>query len=604
MVDVFRHAMRKRGSDARLSSPSSDVSDVTDVTDVTDVSDVTDSCVASVSSACSASSEIFVPAVGPMCAMSRNLDRQVPRPRSQAATAASKARGIAMSSRMRRSATYLAASAVLWLAGCALGPDYVRPDVDTPAAFKETGDWKLAEPSDALAKGDWWAIYQDPVLSGLMNQVDINNQNVKVAEANYRQALAVASQARAAFFPTIGADAGVTRSSSRVSNTAISGAGVGGISNSYSLSGTASWELDIWGSVRRSVEAGNASAEASAADLANARLSAQALLAQNYFDLRVTDEQKALLDRTVAAYEQTLRLTQNQYAVGVAQRSDVIQAQTQLQQAQAAALDIEVTRAQLEHAIALLVGKAPAAFSLTPSPLRAALPPVPVSLPSQLLERRPDIASAERSVVAANAKIGVAKAAFFPTLSLSATGGFQSNSFADWLTLPSRFWSVGPALAATLFDGGLRRAQTDAAIAAYDAQVATYRQTVLAAFQAVEDNLAALNYLGREAAVQNQAVQSSREAAQLILNQYKAGTVGFQNVLTAQATAYTTERTALTILGRQFTANVLLVTALGGGWHGLPPEGASAGGGTSSSAGGGASVVPEAAKASAAAAQE
>ncbi|VVE88442.1 efflux transporter outer membrane subunit [Pandoraea bronchicola] len=521
-------------------------------------------------------SETSVPADGPMYAMAQPLNRQVLTVRSHAGTAsaAGQGRGVATPARARRTATFLAASAVLWLAGCAVGPDYVRPDVDTPAAFKETGDWKLAEPSDAVSKGEWWAIYKDPVLSELMAQVDVNNQNIKIAEANYRQALAVASQARSAFFPTIGADAGLTRASSRVSSTAVSGSGVGGISNSYSLSGTASWEPDIWGSVRRSVEAGNASAEASAAELANARLSAQALLAQNYFDLRVTDAQRALLERTVAAYEQTLKLTQNQYAVGVAQRSDVIQAQTQLQSAQASAIDIEVTRAQLEHAIALLVGKAPAAFALTVAPLRAALPPVPVSLPSKLLERRPDIASAERSVAAANAKIGVAKAAFFPTLSLSATGGFQSSSFANWLTLPSRFWSVGPALAATLFDGGLRRAQTDAAIAAYDAQVATYRQTVLTAFQSVEDNLAALNYLGRESVVQNQAVQSSREALQLILNQYKAGTVSFQNVLTAQATAYTTERTALTILGRQFTANVLLVTALGGGWHGLPSEGA------------------------------
>ncbi|VVD89748.1 cation/multidrug efflux system outer membrane porin [Pandoraea horticolens] len=524
-------------------------------------------------------SETSVPADGPMYAMSRALNRQVSTVRSHAGTAAAagQGRGVAASVRARRTATFLAASAVLWLAGCAVGPDYVRPDVDAPAAFKETGDWKLAEPSDAVSKGEWWAIYQDPVLSELMAQVDVNNQNIKVAEANYRQALAVASQARSAFFPTIGADASLTRASSRVSSTAVSGSGVGGISNSYSLSGTASWEPDIWGSVRRSVEAGNASAEASAADLANARLSAQALLAQNYFDLRVTDAQKALLDRTVATYEETLKLTQNQYAVGVAQRSDVIQAQTQLQSAQASAIDIEVTRAQLEHAIALLVGKAPAAFALTVAPLHAALPPVPVSLPSTLLERRPDIAAAERSVAAANAKIGVAKAAFFPTLSLAATGGLQSSSFANWLTLPSRFWSVGPALAATLFDGGLRRAQTDAAIAAYDAQVATYRQTVLSAFQSVEDNLAALNYLGRESVVQNQAVQSSREALQLILNQYKAGTVSFQNVLTAQATAYTTERTALTILGRQFTANVLLVTALGGGWHGLPTEGANRG---------------------------
>ena len=526
-----------------------------------------------------ASSETSVPAEGPMNAMSRSLNRQVPIVCTHAAAiaAAGQGRSVRTSPRVRRTATWLAASAVLWLAGCAVGPDYVRPSVETPAAFKETGDWKLAEPRDAASKGEWWAIYQDPVLTDLMAQVNVDNQNIKVAEANYRQALALASQARSAFFPTIGADAGLTRASSRVSNTAVSGSGAGGISNSFSLSGTASWEPDIWGSVRRSVEAGNASAEASAADLANARLSAQALLAQNYFDLRVTDAQKALLVRTVAAYEQTLKLTQNQYAVGVAQRSDVIQAQTQLQSAQASVLDIEVTRAQLEHAIALLVGKAPAAFSLASTPLRAALPTVPVSLPSALLERRPDIAAAERSVAAANAKIGVAKAAFFPTLSLSATGGFQSSSFADWLTLPSRFWSVGPALAATLFDGGLRRAQTDAAIAAYDAQVATYRQTVLTAFQAVEDNLAALNYLGREAAVQNQAVQSSREALQLILNQYKAGTVGFQNVLTAQTTAYTTERTALTILGRQFTANVLLVTALGGGWHGLSSAGDSLG---------------------------
>ncbi|AJC23002.2 efflux transporter outer membrane subunit [Pandoraea pulmonicola] len=508
--------------------------------------------------------------------MSRTLNRQVPLIRSHARAAAGRQRRAGASPRARRTAAFLAASAVLWLAGCAVGPDYVRPEMDTPAAFKETGDWKIAEPGDALAKGEWWSIYQDPVLADLMQQVDVNNQNIKAAEANYRQALAVASQARSAFFPTIGANSSLTRSSSRVSNTAVSGAGAGGISNSYSLSGTASWEPDIWGSVRRSVEAGNASAEASAADLANARLSAQALLAQNYFDLRVTDAQKALLDRTVSAYEQTLKLTQNQYAVGVAQRSDVIQAQTQLQSAQAAAIDIEVTRAQLEHAIALLVGKAPAAFSLAPAPLRAALPPVPVGLPSQLLERRPDVASAERAVAAANARIGVAKAAFFPALTLSATGGFQSSSFANWLTLPSRFWSVGPALAATLFDGGLRRAQTDAAIAAYDAQVATYRQTVLAAFQSVEDNLAALNYLGREAAVQNQAVQSSRDALQLILNQYKAGTVGFQNVLTAQTTAYTSERTALTILGRQFTANVLLVTALGGGWHGLAGDAATA----------------------------
>lgn len=438
--------------------------------------------------------------------------------------------------------------------------------METPASYKEAGHWKPAQPSDNVPRGNWWEIYRDPELNALMAQLDAANPSIQVAEAQYRQARALAQQARSAFFPTIGASASTTRSGGRGGVSSNNGVSAGGVSNSYNLSLDASWEPDLWGSIRRSVEAGNAGAAASEASLANARLSAQSELAQDYFQLRVTDQIQALLDQTVSDYEKSLQLTKNQYAVGVAQRSDVLQAQTQLQSAQAAAVDNRVTRAQFEHAIAVLIGKPPASFTLAPAPLRAVLPDIPVGLPSELLERRPDIAAAERLVAQANAKIGVAEAAFFPTLTLSAAGGFQSNSFANWLTLPSRVWSIGPQLAATLFDAGLRRAQTQQAVAAYDQQVATYRQTVLGAFQEVEDNLAALNYLAREAVLQNDAVASAKETVGLVLNQYKAGTVSYLNVVVAQATAYTNERTALQVMGRQFSASVLLVAALGGGW--------------------------------------
>jgi NodT family efflux transporter outer membrane factor (OMF) lipoprotein len=455
------------------------------------------------------------------------------------------------------------ASVSVWLAGCAVGPDYVRPQMEVPAAFKETSAWKVAEPHDAATGGDWWKVYRDPQLDSLMAQVDISNHNIKLAEAQYRQARALAQQARASFFPTVVASASATRANSRKS-----GGGTGNIANTYDVSLDAIWELDIWGAVRRSVEAGAANAQASDALLAAARLSAQAALAQDYFLLRVTDADKDLLNRTVDAYAKTLQLTQNQYAAGVVQRSDVVQAQSQLQSAQAQAIDVAVTRAQLEHAIALLVGKAPAVFALAPVPLplKSSLPEVPAGLPSQLLERRPDVAAAERLVAAANARIGVVRAAYFPTLTLAASGSFVSR-FAHWLTVPNRIWSIGPALAQTLFDGGLRRAANDQVVAAYDAQVETYKQTVLTAFLDVEDNLAAINYLGREAAVQDGAVRSAREAARLILNQYRAGTVSFINVLTAQTDALTAERTALQIQARRYTTNVLLIKALGGGWH-------------------------------------
>jgi NodT family efflux transporter outer membrane factor (OMF) lipoprotein len=335
---------------------------------------------------------------------------------------------------------------------------------------------------------------------------------------------------------------------------------------SRTLAANADWELDLWGRVRRSVESNAVGAQASAADLESARLSAQAQLAQTYFQLRASDTDKRLLDDTVAALERSLQLTQNRYTAGVAAKVDVIQAQTQLRTTQAQAIDLGVQRAQLEHAIALLVGKAPSELSISAGALGALPPPAPVGLPSALLERRPDVAAAERRVAAANAQIGVAKAAYFPSLTLSASGGYQSTSLADWLTAPSRFWSIGPALAATLFDGGLRRSQTEEAIANYDATVAEYRQTVLTGLQEVEDNVAALRILEQESAVQREALDAARQSLELTLNQYKAGTVSYLNVVTAQTTALASERTAVDILGRRLVASVLLVRALGGGW--------------------------------------
>jgi NodT family efflux transporter outer membrane factor (OMF) lipoprotein len=459
---------------------------------------------------------------------------------------------------------------------CSVGPDYVRPDAPTPAAFKETQGWKPAEPRDGELRGKWWQIFGDPLLDGFQEQVSISNQNLALTEARFRQALALVRSARSAYFPTVTGEVSATRSRSSTgsSSTRISGGSV----TSRTLAADASWEIDLWGRVRRSVESNEASAQASAADLETARLSAQAALAQNYFNLRALDTDKQLLDDTVAALERSLQLTQNRYAAGVAAKVDVIQAQTQLKTTQAQALDVGVQRAQLEHAIALLVGKAPSDFSIPAAPLAAAPPPVPVGLPSALLERRPDVAAAERRMAAANAQIGVAKAAYFPSLTLSASGGYQSTSAADWLTAPSRFWSFGPALAATLFDAGLRRAQTDQAIAAYDATVATYRQTVLTGFQEVEDNVAALRILEQEAAVQQEALAAARQSLELTLNQYKAGTVSYLNVVTAQTTALASERTAVDIQARRLVASVLLVRALGGGWSAAALPGSSGSG--------------------------
>jgi NodT family efflux transporter outer membrane factor (OMF) lipoprotein len=450
------------------------------------------------------------------------------------------------------------------LSACTVGPDYVRPSAPVPAAFKE--GWKTAEPRDGELRGKWWEVFADPLLNRLEEQVDISNQTLAQAEAQYRQALALVQAARAAYFPTVLADVSTIRSRAAGSpNT--------GSRNDYSSALSAVWEVDLWGRVRRSVESSTASAQASAADVETTRLSAQALLAQDYFQLRGLDAQQQLLDETVAAFEKSLRLTQNRYAAGVAAKSDVVLAEAQLKTTQAQAIDNGVQRAQLEHAMALLLGEPPSSFALARAPLTAVPPPIPVGLPSGLLERRPDIAAAERQVAAANAQIGVAKAAYFPSLTLSASGGFQSSTLADWFTVPSRFWSVGPVLAETLFNGGLRRAQTAQAIATYDASVAAYRQTVLTGFQEVEDNLAALRILEQEARVQDEAVRAARQSVVLTTNQYKAGIVSYLSVVVVEAAALNNERTAVDILSRRLTASVLLIQALGGGWNAsrLPP---------------------------------
>ncbi len=468
---------------------------------------------------------------------------------------------------MRRGGLTLATAAgvLTLLTACTVGPDYVRPMVLAPAAYKEMNGWKVAQPKDDVIRGVWWEIFGDPQLNALEAQVSVSNQNIAVAEAQFRQARALVREARASYFPTVTVGAGVTRS--REAPLTTGRKTLAGTTTDYSLPIDVSWELDVWGRIRRTVESNQASAQASVADLESVRLSIQAELAQDYVQLRALDTQRQLLDATVIAYGKALELTQNRYASGVASRADVVQAETQLKTTQAQAIDIGVQRAQLEHAIAVLIGTPASDFSIPVAPLTSEPPPIPVGMPSELLERRPDIAAAERRVAAANAQIGVAEAAFFPTVTLSASGGFESSSLSQWLTWPMRFWSVGGTISETVFDGGFRRAQTDEARAAYDATVASYRQTVLTGFQEVEDNLAALRILDEEAQVQDEAVKAAQESVTLTTNQYKAGTVNYLNVVTVQATALTNESTAVNILGRRVTASALLIKALGGGWN-------------------------------------
>lgn len=462
------------------------------------------------------------------------------------------------------------------VAGCAVGPDYEQPEVVVPAGFKYQAGWTQAAPSDAFHRGAWWELYGDPTLNQLQQRLETSNQTLAQAEAQYRQAQALARGARAAFFPSLSAAFGKTRSGqatggggtvSLSDGSTVSSGSSGGISDSYQASLGVSWELDLWGKLRRQLESDKASAAASQATLAATKLSQQSELAQNYLQLRVLDAQKRLLDDTVSAYEKAFKLAENQYRAGIVTKADVAQARTQVKTTQAQAIDLKYQRAQLENAIAVLVGEAPSNFQLAETNDIPGLPAVPASVPSQLLQRRPDIASAERDVIAANALIGVNKAAYYPDITLSASGGYRNDSLSQLLTTPNRYWSIGPDFAMTLFDGGLISSRVEQAEASYDATVATYRLSVLTGFREVEDYLVQLDVLKEEDVVQQEALDSARESLRLMLNQYKAGTVDFSDVVTVQTTALSNERTVLTLLGSRLTASVQLIAAMGGGWN-------------------------------------
>jgi NodT family efflux transporter outer membrane factor (OMF) lipoprotein len=449
------------------------------------------------------------------------------------------------------------------LVSCTVGPKYTKPSVPAAPEYSEVDGWKQAKPSDALIRGKWWELFGDPQLNALEEQVGPANQSLKVAEANFREARAAIKLNRAGLFPTVNAGAQITQN--RVSGNAPTGLNGYQYAN-FVLPITVSYDVDFWGRIRRSIAAAREQFQASAADLENAKLELQSDLAVDYFEARSLDLQKRILDDTVVAYDKALQLTRNRYEGGVASKAEVAQAQTQLDTAQAQDIDVGVSRAQFEHAIAVLIGKPAEEFKLPMKPLDARPPLVPLSVPSRLLERRPDIASAERQVAAANEQIGIARAAFFPDLMITAEGGLQSGSIVNWFTWPSRFWSVGPQLTQTIFDFGRRRAQLQITEAAYDAQVANYRQIALTAFQEVEDNLAALRILEEESAKQHEATAAAENSLQLSLNRYKGGLVTYLEVITAQSIALTNERTEADILRRRMDASVLLIKALGGGW--------------------------------------
>jgi NodT family efflux transporter outer membrane factor (OMF) lipoprotein len=474
---------------------------------------------------------------------------------------------------MRRAGAVPVALALLATA-CAVGPDYKRPSAPVPAAFKEQAPpgntaaaenrWKPAEPRDDTHRGKWWEVFADPQLNALEEQVNVSNQNIAQAEAQFRGARAAIRGARSDYFPTVTGTASATRSEAAANRS--TGA-PSGPTNLYSLSGDLSWEVDVFGRVRRNVEGSVANAQASAADLEGVRLAMQAELALDYFALRGLDTQKDLLDTNVAALDKALGMTVNRFNQGVVSGQDVAQAQTQLETTRAQATDLRIQRAELEHAIATLTGKAPSELALAPSVGVASPPEIPPTLPSDLLERRPDIAGAERRVAAANAQIGVATAAFFPRLLLAATGGYEASRLADWFSLPSRFWSIGPSLIATIFDGGKRRAATEQAIAAHEAAVAVYRLSVLTSFQQVEDNLAGLRILSEEADQLADAVAAAERSLTIARNRYLAGTTTYLEVVTAQTIALANERAAVDIQVRRMTAAVNLIKALGGGWR-------------------------------------
>jgi NodT family efflux transporter outer membrane factor (OMF) lipoprotein len=460
---------------------------------------------------------------------------------------------------------------LLFLSACMVGPKYQRPSAPVPPAYKESPPadwkemqgWKKGQPNEGAKRGKWWEIYNDPELNALEEQVSISNQNVLAAEAQFREARYAVRIARSSLFPTVTVGPSIVNEKSVI--LGLSGIKVSPIT-AYDLPVDLSYQADIWGSIRRSVRASAETAQASAALLENARLSYQAELAQDYFELRGTDGEKELLETTVKSYQDYLKLTQDRFNSGVASGSDVAQAQTQLETARAQLIDYDVARAQYEHAIAVLAGKPPAELSVSHRPIRTTPPPVPVGLPSTLLERRPDIAASERQMAAANEQIGIAKAAYYPTLTLSGSAGVESSQFLRWINWPSRFWSVGPQAAETLFDAGRRRATLNQSVAAFDATVANYRQTVLTAFQQVEDNLAALRILENEAKAEDLAVGAAQNSLDISTYQYKAGTVNYLTVITEQAILLQDQVQAVSILTRRLSASALLIEALGGGW--------------------------------------
>ncbi len=466
------------------------------------------------------------------------------------------------SSPFRSSAALRFACASLGLsliAGCAVGPAYERPALLVlPATFKEAAGWKAATPGDAAFRAAWWENFHDPVLNELEGQVAASNQSLLQAEANYNQARQIARADRATFFPSISAVGSGTKAH----------AGVPGSTTTYSAALQGTWTPDFWGRVSRLTEADTAAAQASAATLAAARLSTQATLAQDYIALRVLDEKKRLLDNQIESYRRTLQISQNKYNVGVSARNDVISAQAQLDATRAQAIDVGVQRAAYEHAIAVLTGRAPGSLTIAVQPgLALGVPDVPLQLPSELLERRPDIAAAERSAAAANARVGIQTAAYFPDITLSAEGGYEGSPLDRLFRVPFRFWSLGLNASETLLDFGERRALVQEARAAYDASVAGYRQTVLAAFQQVEDNLAGLRIQAEEAKVQDAAVAEAAEAARITMNEYKAGTVDYTTVVTAQVAELNVRESALAVLQSRLTETVALIEALGGGWQ-------------------------------------
>jgi NodT family efflux transporter outer membrane factor (OMF) lipoprotein len=461
-------------------------------------------------------------------------------------------------------------------ASCAVGPDYRRPAFETAPSYKEQTDWKPSEPNDVMSRGPWWSIFKDEELTALEAKVEISNENVKAAAAAFDQARALVAQARAGFWPTLSASVGAQRGAAGTGQgrTTVPGAsGAGATSTTVSAGVSGNWTLDIWGQIRRTVESDRASAQASAAALAAATLSAQGELAIDYFALRTQDQLQRILDDIVVAEQQSLKITENRYHFGVAAKADVVTAQTQLLNSQAQQINAKIQRGILEHAVAVLIGQQPASFSLAPAALRIDVPTVPAGVPSTLLERRPDVAQAERKLAAANAQIGVAKTAYFPTLSLSGSDQYTNSTFAHLISVPNRVWSLGPQLAETLIDGGLRRAQVAQARAAYEANVAAYRQTVLAGFQQVEDEIVTLRVLEQQSVVEEAAVAAAKEAETLTLNQYKAGTVPYSSVITAQTTRLNSEETALSVFSSRLQASVTLIEALGGGWKeaDLPP---------------------------------